>query len=153
MQHARALGTIIPNDLLAIFAPLGWEHFALTGDFVWSNSNARQTSGLYAMFSRRSWPVQLSLQFCTNHVVPPPTPQCAAAEALTSHLTCKTLLPARNVLVLAPGLGSKLAPVDEVTTSLDDADLVDVGSGYQTLERQLPAILTTDLRPNKPRYT
>jgi hypothetical protein len=26
----------VPNDLLAHVAPLGWEHIALTGDYVWS---------------------------------------------------------------------------------------------------------------------
>jgi TnpA family transposase len=36
----RALGATIPDDLLAHVAPLGWEHIALTGDYVWANSNA-----------------------------------------------------------------------------------------------------------------
>jgi TnpA family transposase len=40
VQHARALGATIPDDLLAHVAPLGWEHIALTGDYVWANSNA-----------------------------------------------------------------------------------------------------------------
>ena len=40
VQHARALGATIPDDLLAHVAPLGWEHIALTGDYVWTNSNA-----------------------------------------------------------------------------------------------------------------
>jgi hypothetical protein len=30
----------VPNDLLAHVAPLGWEHIALTGDYVWADSNA-----------------------------------------------------------------------------------------------------------------
>jgi hypothetical protein len=30
----------IPEDLLAHVAPLGWEHIALTGDHVWTSSNA-----------------------------------------------------------------------------------------------------------------
>jgi TnpA family transposase len=37
VQHARALGAT--NDLLAHVAPLGWEHIALTGDYVWTTSN------------------------------------------------------------------------------------------------------------------
>jgi hypothetical protein len=40
VQHTRALGAAIPDDLLAHVAPLGWEHIALTGDYVWTNSNA-----------------------------------------------------------------------------------------------------------------
>jgi hypothetical protein len=34
MQHLRVQGTNIPIDLLAHVAPLGWEHIALTGDYV-----------------------------------------------------------------------------------------------------------------------
>jgi hypothetical protein len=41
VQHSRALGAAIPDDLLAHVAPLGWEHIALTGDYVWTNSNRR----------------------------------------------------------------------------------------------------------------
>ena len=40
VQHSRALGAAIPDDLLAHVAPLGWEHIALTGDYVWTSSNA-----------------------------------------------------------------------------------------------------------------
>ncbi len=40
VQHVRALGATIPDDLLAHVAPLGWEHIALTGDYVWTDSNA-----------------------------------------------------------------------------------------------------------------
>ena len=36
VQHLLAKGTNIPTDLLAHVAPLGWEHIALTGDYVWS---------------------------------------------------------------------------------------------------------------------
>jgi hypothetical protein len=36
----RAIGAIIPDDLLAHVAPLGWEHIALTGNDVWTNHNA-----------------------------------------------------------------------------------------------------------------
>jgi TnpA family transposase len=40
VQHLRAQGVTIPDDLLAHVAPLGWEHIALTGDYVWTASNA-----------------------------------------------------------------------------------------------------------------
>ncbi|HTT81818.1 MAG TPA: Tn3 family transposase [Stellaceae bacterium] len=36
VQQVRGEGVAIPNDLLAHVAPLGWEHIALTGDYVWS---------------------------------------------------------------------------------------------------------------------
>jgi len=32
----RAQGATVSDDLLAHVAPLGWEHIALTGDYVWS---------------------------------------------------------------------------------------------------------------------
>ena len=34
VQHLRAQGVTIPNDLLAHVAPLGWGHITLTGDYV-----------------------------------------------------------------------------------------------------------------------
>ena len=37
VQRLHAQGTTIPDDLLAHVAPLGWEHIALTGDYVWSS--------------------------------------------------------------------------------------------------------------------
>lgn len=39
VQHLRALGGTVPDDLLAHVAPLGWEHTALTGDYVWADGN------------------------------------------------------------------------------------------------------------------
>jgi TnpA family transposase len=39
VQHLHARGIIIPDDLLAHVAPLGWEHIALTGDYIWNGSN------------------------------------------------------------------------------------------------------------------
>lgn len=37
VQRLHAQGTTIPDDLLAHVAPLGWEHIALTGDYVWTS--------------------------------------------------------------------------------------------------------------------
>jgi TnpA family transposase len=34
----RAQGIAVPDDLLTHVAPLGWEHIALTGDYVWSTA-------------------------------------------------------------------------------------------------------------------
>ena len=39
VQHLRAQGMAVPDDLLAHVAPLGWEHIALTGDYVWNAAN------------------------------------------------------------------------------------------------------------------
>lgn len=39
VEHLRAHGVVIPDDLLAHVAPLGWEHIALTGDYVWVDRN------------------------------------------------------------------------------------------------------------------
>ena len=39
VRHLRARGVIIPDDLLAHVAPLGWEHIALTGDYIWNGGN------------------------------------------------------------------------------------------------------------------
>ena len=39
VQHLRAQGVTISDDLLAHVAPLGWEHIALTGDYVWTDRN------------------------------------------------------------------------------------------------------------------
>ena len=36
VQRLREQGTAVPNDLLPHVAPLGWEHIALTGDYVWT---------------------------------------------------------------------------------------------------------------------
>jgi TnpA family transposase len=38
VQHLRAEGVDVPDDLLAHIAPLGWEHIALTGDYVWASA-------------------------------------------------------------------------------------------------------------------
>jgi hypothetical protein len=37
VQRLRAHGTTVPDDLLPHVAPLGWEHIALTGDYVWNS--------------------------------------------------------------------------------------------------------------------
>jgi len=63
IQHLRARGVIIPDDLLAHVAPLGWEHIALTGDYIWNGATPAPTSGRYAMSTRRSCRKSLSVQF------------------------------------------------------------------------------------------
>jgi TnpA family transposase len=39
VRQLRAQGTMIPDDLLAHVAPIGWEHIGLTGDYVWTEAN------------------------------------------------------------------------------------------------------------------
>jgi TnpA family transposase len=43
VQHLRAQGVHVPDHLLAHVAPLGWEHIALTGDYVWASANPLAT--------------------------------------------------------------------------------------------------------------
>ena len=35
LDAARRRGDLIPDALLAHFAPLGWQHLNLTGDYLW----------------------------------------------------------------------------------------------------------------------
>jgi len=39
VQHLRARGVTIPDNLVAHVAPLGWEHITLTGDYIWNDNN------------------------------------------------------------------------------------------------------------------
>ena len=39
VRQLRAQGATVPDDLLAHVAPLGREHIALTGDYVWTEAN------------------------------------------------------------------------------------------------------------------
>jgi TnpA family transposase len=41
VQQLRAQGVDIPDHLLAHVAPLGWEHIALTGDYVWTTPKSQ----------------------------------------------------------------------------------------------------------------
>ncbi len=35
VDELRSRGEIVPDELLAHVAPLGWEHIAFNGDYVW----------------------------------------------------------------------------------------------------------------------
>jgi hypothetical protein len=39
VRQLRAQGVVVPDDLLAHVAPLGWEHIGLTGDYLWAEVN------------------------------------------------------------------------------------------------------------------
>ena len=41
VQQLRSQGVILPDELLAHVAPLGWEHIALTGDYDWNTARPR----------------------------------------------------------------------------------------------------------------
>jgi transposase len=36
VRHLRAEGVVIPDEILAHVAPLGWEHIILVGDYLWN---------------------------------------------------------------------------------------------------------------------
>ena len=42
VDELRSRGEIIPDELLAHIAPLGWEHIAFNGDYVWPARAARK---------------------------------------------------------------------------------------------------------------
>lgn len=58
VQHLKAQGVSIPDDLLPHVAPLGWEHIALTGDYVWAGtepaSNFRPLNDARSTFMPRA---------------------------------------------------------------------------------------------------
>ncbi|WFU07242.1 Tn3 family transposase (plasmid) [Rhizobium sp. CB3171] len=38
IEHLRLQSEIIPDDLLAHTSPVGWEHIAFSGDFLWDRA-------------------------------------------------------------------------------------------------------------------
>lgn len=58
VQHLQAQGVSVPDDLLPHVAPLGWEHIALTGDYVWAGtepaSNYRPLNDVRPTFMPRA---------------------------------------------------------------------------------------------------
>ncbi len=40
VAHLRATGESVPDDLLAHTSPVGWEHIAFSGDFLWDRASA-----------------------------------------------------------------------------------------------------------------
>jgi hypothetical protein len=58
VQHLRGQGFSVPDDLLPHVAPLGWEHIALTGDYVWAGtepaSNFRPLNDVLPTFTSRA---------------------------------------------------------------------------------------------------
>ena len=50
-QHLRTQGADVPADLLPHVAPLGWEHIALAGDYVWTGTDGTKFRRLVARFS------------------------------------------------------------------------------------------------------
>jgi len=71
VQHLREQGRQIADELVAHVAPLGWEHIALTGDYVWEQTTPSRASGPFAMSPVRSNASLLSVQFLTDRDVAP----------------------------------------------------------------------------------
>lgn len=40
VDHLRSVGEVVPVDLLAHTSPIGWEHIAFSGDFLWERAAA-----------------------------------------------------------------------------------------------------------------
>ncbi len=43
VTHLRSAGTAVPDELMAHTSPVGWEHIAFSGDFLWDRA-AQATS-------------------------------------------------------------------------------------------------------------
>ncbi|RYL96567.1 hypothetical protein EWH10_17600 [Sphingobium fuliginis] len=39
-QHIRSTSVAVPDDLSAHTSPVGWEHIAFSGDFLWKRAAA-----------------------------------------------------------------------------------------------------------------
>lgn len=63
VRQLRTQGGIVPDDLLAHVAPLGWEHIGLTGDYVWTSPTTTYRFARYAKLVLRSRRWRLSVQF------------------------------------------------------------------------------------------
>ena len=40
VEHLRNAGETVPIDLLTHTSPIGWEHIAFSGDFLWERAAA-----------------------------------------------------------------------------------------------------------------
>lgn len=38
VAHLRAAGEAVPDELMAHTSPVGWEHIAFSGDFLWDRA-------------------------------------------------------------------------------------------------------------------
>ena len=63
VRQLRAQGAMVPDDLLAHVAPLGWEHIGLTATTYGPSRIPSPRSGRYARFVLCSSPWPLSLRF------------------------------------------------------------------------------------------
>ena len=79
VDELRSRGEIIPDELLAHVAPLGWEHIAFNGDYVWPAEPSETPSGPYEIPAPSS-STRLSVGFGTDSTM---TPTCAVRLAST----------------------------------------------------------------------
>ena len=77
VDELRSRGEIIPDDLLAHVAPLGWEHIAFNGDYVWPAEPLGMLSGPYEIRAPSS-SMRLSVLFREESTM---TPSVATALA------------------------------------------------------------------------
>lgn len=53
VTHLRANGEAVPNELLGHTSPVGWEHIAFSGDFLWDR--AAQAAGRRPLNIAEKW--------------------------------------------------------------------------------------------------
>lgn len=53
VDHLRAAGQPAPDDLLAHTSPVGWEHIAFSGDFLWDHAATLPTGRRQLTIGRR----------------------------------------------------------------------------------------------------
>ena len=70
VRQLRAQGTTVPDDLLAHVAPLGWEHIACNGDYVWPTKPLETPSAPYEIRAP-SFSMRLSVGFREHSTMTP----------------------------------------------------------------------------------
>ena len=72
VDELRSRGEIIPDELLAHVAPLGWEHIAFNGDYVWPAEAARKRLPAPTKSPRRVPRCRLAYVFREDSTMTPP---------------------------------------------------------------------------------
>lgn len=53
VAHLRSTGEFVPDDLLAHTSPVGWEHIAFSGDFLWDRAALATNRKLLNLSSKK----------------------------------------------------------------------------------------------------
>nr|WP_277949237.1 Tn3 family transposase [Sphingobium sp. LB126] len=48
-QHLRSISVPVPDEILAHTSPVGWEHIAFSGDFLWDRAAAQPKRSLIVL--------------------------------------------------------------------------------------------------------